>query len=404
MSTLWMDNDRCTLCGACVEDCPFDALEMTENGPQVNANCTLCGACVKSCPEDAIELPDQQQSRQEPAGEWSDIWVLAERRDGRLHRSTAELVGAASRLNPLRGCGLRVVALGGELGDLPGRMCGWPVDDVLLVEDPRLEDCTAEHWAACLAHLVETEHPETILAPATALWRAALPRAAALLHTGLTADCTGLDISDQKNHLLQTRPAFGGDVMATITCNAHRPEMATVRPGVMQPPETEGDAQPAVRRIDAPETAFEIGTELLEVRREEEEAVNIADADIIVAGGRGLGGPEGFDLLREAAEELDAEVASSRPPVDAGWIPYPRQVGQTGTTVQPKLYLACGISGSVQHRVGMQSSDVIIAINTDAEAPIFEIADYGIVGDYRQVLPALTKKLKERRREHVSHA
>jgi electron transfer flavoprotein alpha subunit len=158
-----------------------------------------------------------------------------------------------------------------------------------------------------------------------------------------------------------------------------------------------------VRRVGPPEEIFEMGTELVEVQQDEEEAVNIADADIVVAGGRGLGGPEGFDVLREAAEELGGEVASSRPPVDAGWIPYPRQVGQTGTSVQPKLYLACGISGSVQHRVGMQSSDVIIAVNTDAEAPIFEITDYGIVGDYRQVLPALTKELKERRREHVSH-
>ncbi|MEF8787843.1 MAG: electron transfer flavoprotein subunit alpha/FixB family protein, partial [Planctomycetota bacterium] len=272
-----------------------------------------------------------------------------------------------------------------------------------LAEDARLAERTAEHWARTLADLVESEHPETILAPATALWRAALPRAAALLHTGLTADCTGLDVSKRNGHLLQTRPAFGGDVMATITCPGHRPEMATVRPGVMSPPERDGSAKPSVRQIQPSDEAFEMGTRLLEVQQDEEEAVNIADADIIVAGGRGLGGPEGFELLREAAEELGGEVASSRPPVDAGWMPYPRQVGQTGTTVQPKLYLACGISGSVQHRVGMQSSDLIVAVNTDPDAPIFEIADYGIVGDYRQVLPALVEELKERRRAHVSH-
>jgi len=401
MSSLWVDRDRCTLCGACLEACPFEALEMGGDGPEANANCTLCGACVKACPEDALGVPDAADA-DGPVGQWSGFWVMAEGRDGRLHHSTGELLGAAARLTPVRECCLRVVVLGGELDRIPAELAGWPVDEVLLAEDARLEDRTAEHWAGTLAHLVASEHPETILAPATTLWRAVLPRAAAVLHTGLTADCTGLDVSGRTGDLRQTRPAFGGDVMATITCPGHRPEMATVRPGVMSPPEREGSGEPPVRRIRLPDDAFQAGTHLLEVHQDEEEAVNIAETEVIVAGGRGLGGPEGFELLRQAAEELDGEVASSRPPVDAGWIPYPRQVGQTGTTVQPKLYLACGISGSLQHRVGMQSSDLIVAVNTDPDAPIFEIADYGIVGDYRQVLPALTEELKERGRKHVS--
>ncbi len=284
MSSLWVDTDRCTLCGACLEACPFEAVEMTEDGPEANANCTLCGACVKACPEDALSVPDAAGAG-EPTGEWSGIWVMAEERGGRLHHSTGELVGAAARLAPVRECSLQVVALGGELDHIPGELAGWPVDEVLLAEDTRLEDRTAEHWAATLAHLVESERPETILAPATALWRAVLPRAASVLHTGLTADCTGLDVSGRTGHLRQTRPAFGGDVMATITCPGHRPEMATVRPGVMSVPERDGSDEPTVRRVPPHGEAFQAGTHLLEVRRDEEEAVNIAEASVIVAGG-----------------------------------------------------------------------------------------------------------------------
>ena len=402
MSELEINEDRCTLCGACVRVCPFDALEIEDGELRVNARCTLCGACVEACPEDALRVPEGAGKGNLDKADWSGIWVMAQRQEGALHRATGELVGAASRLAAPRKCSLGVLALGGELEGLADEMAGWPVDVLMLCEHPHLEDTAAEHRAAALAHLVESDNPETILAPATALWRSILPRAASLLHTGLTADCTGLETARENGRLLQTRPAFGGDVMATITCPKHRPEMATVRPGVMKPPEQNGSAPPEVRRIRPPDGVFDTGTELLDVRRSEKDAASIADADVIFAGGRGLGGPEGFDVLREAADELGGEVASSRPPVDAGWMPYPRQVGQTGTTVQPQLYVACGISGSVQHRVGMQSSEVIVAVNTDPDAPIFDIADYGIVGDYREVLPALTAELKERRRAHVS--
>jgi electron transfer flavoprotein alpha subunit len=397
MSELEINVERCTLCGACVKVCPLGAITLGEDAPEVGAACNLCGACVEACPTDALAIPESDTDETFDRDEWSGIWVMAEVRDGELHRATAELVGAGTRLAEARQASLRVVALGTDLEHLADDMAGWPADEFIMIEDERLADRSAGSWAAALDRLVKAEKPETILAPATALWREVLPRAAILLNTGLTADCTGLDICPKTGDLLQTRPAFGGDVMATITCPRSRPEMATVRPGVMQQPTLDGREMPAVRRVSPPDDAFTDGMELLAVEHDEDESVNIADADILVAGGRGLGGPEGFELLRQAAEELGGEVAASRPPVDAGWISYPRQVGQTGTTVQPDLYIACGISGSVQHRVGMQSSGVIVAVNTDPEAPIFQLADYGIVGDYRDVLPELVKELKKRK-------
>jgi electron transfer flavoprotein alpha subunit len=204
---------------------------------------------------------------------------------------------------------------------------------------------------------------------------------AVLCRTGLTADCTGLEVDAESGCLLQTRPAFGGNIMATIVTRRHRPQMATVRPKVMAASERRGSARPPVQRWTIPDGLLADGVEVLERRRESRETVNIAEADVLVAGGRGLGGPEGFDLLRQLAQALGGEVAASRAAVDAGWAPYERQVGQTGKTVQPRLYVAVGISGSVQHRAGMQSASTIVAINSDRAAPIFEFADYGIVGD-----------------------
>jgi electron transfer flavoprotein alpha subunit len=221
-----------------------------------------------------------------------------------------------------------------------------------------------------------------------------MPRVATLAATGLTADCTGLEIEPETGHLLQTRPAFGGNVMATIVTRNHRPQMATVRPRVMPMPERQGDAVPATWNWDVPAGLLGTSVQVLESRTAGEAAVNIGEADVLVAGGRGIGGPDGFELLRDLADALGGELAASRAAVDAGWVPYERQVGQTGKTVQPKLYVAVGISGAVQHRAGMQSSDTIVAVNSDAAAPIFEVADYGIVGDFREIVPRMAEQVR----------
>lgn len=222
-----------------------------------------------------------------------------------------------------------------------------------------------------------------------------MPRVAVLCKTGLTADCTGLEIDPETGNLLQTRPAFGGNVMATIVTARHRPQMATVRPKVMTAPARADAAEPEVHRWTLPDGVLPGGVTVIGREEESRQSVNIADADALVAGGRGLGGPEGFELLRRLADLLGAEVAASRAAVDAGWAPYERQVGQTGKTVHPDLYVAVGISGAVQHRAGMQSSGTIVAVNSDPAAPIFETADYGIVGDYREVLPHVIQQLAE---------
>jgi electron transfer flavoprotein alpha subunit len=223
-----------------------------------------------------------------------------------------------------------------------------------------------------------------------------MPRVAVLCHTGLTADCTGLEIDPDEGNLLQTRPAFGGNVMATIVTRRHRPQMATVRPRVMTPPQRTDDSTPRVEHWRPPADLLEgPDAEILGLTMVAEDTADLAEAEVLVAGGRGMGGPEGFEMLWELADLVGGEVAASRAAVDAGWAPYARQVGQTGKTVQPDLYLAVGISGAVQHRAGMQSSGCIIAVNVDPNAPIFQIGDYGVVGDYREVLPKLIRVLRE---------
>ncbi len=393
---LEIDHEACVLCPRCIEECPYGALSEAAGRIVVSEACTLCGACVDVCPVEAIRL------EREPAGEEAapppqhrGVWVYAEHHDGRLHPVVFELVGKGSELAGALACPLEVVAAGRGLDDLAEQLSGLPVDAVHLAEHPQLAKYTDDAHALAVAHLIGERRPAIVLAGATAQGRSLMPRVAVLCRTGLTADCTGLEIDPATGNLLQTRPAFGGNVMATIVTARHRPQLATVRPKVMAAPAREGTARPEVRRWTLPDGLA--ATRVTVVAREEEsrKSVNIADADVLVAGGRGLGGPEGFELLRRLAGLLGAEVAASRAAVDAGWAPYERQVGQTGKTVHPDLYVAVGISGAVQHRAGMQSSGTVVAINSDPAAPIFEIADYGIVGDYREVLPHVIRELAD---------
>jgi electron transfer flavoprotein alpha subunit len=325
---------------------------------------------------------------------WRGVLIYGEHHEGRLHHVALELVGKGAELAEALDCPLEVVVLGDELGAIPGQLAGLPVDRVHLVQHAALADHRDGPCAEALARLIAEQRPEIVLAGATSRGRSLMPRVAVLCATGLTADCTGLEIEPDTGNLRQTRPAFGGNVMATIVTRRHRPQMATVRPKVLDLPTPSGSAQPVVRRWTPRDELLRAGVEIIERRRGARESVNIAEADVLVSGGRGIGGAEGFDLLRELADLLGGEVAASRAAVDAGWAPYERQVGQTGKTVQPGLYVAVGISGSVQHRAGMQSAGTIVAVNSDPEAPIFQVADYGIVGDWRRVVPAIIGGLR----------
>jgi len=272
------------------------------------------------------------------------------------------------------------------------RLIAHGADEVLLVADPALAEFSDDAYASVLSRLIQDRQPEVVLCGATTIGRSFFPRVAVEVGTGLTADCTGLDIDPERRLLLQTRPAFGGNIMATIICPSRRPQMATVRPRVMKIAAPDQSRAGEVIRVDDA-GPIEVRTRLVEAVREVTDKVDLAGAEVIVTGGRGLGHAEGFDLLRRLAERLGGVVGASRGAVDNGWIDYAHQVGQTGRTVAPKLYIACGVSGAVQHLVGMQSSDVIVAINSDAQAPIFGVATYGIVGDLYQVVPAMLTEL-----------
>lgn len=403
---LHIDHEACTLCLRCIEECPYDALAESQGRIAVTPECTLCGACVEICPVEAIgldatapvagrpvapESPERVSERDTHRG----IWVYGEHHQGRLHPVVFELIGKGMELAGARVCSLEVVAVGADLGDVAAQLAGLPLDAVHLVEHPALAAYRDDLYGLAIAHMIAERRPEIMLAGATSQGRSLMPRVAVLCKTGLTADCTGLDIHAETGNLLQTRPAFGGNVMATIVTAHHRPQLATVRPKVMAPPAGRGQAVPEVRRWAPPPELMATRVEVLEQGQQTQQTVNIAEADALVAGGRGLGGPEGFELLGRLAAALGAEVAASRAAVDAGWVPYERQVGQTGKTVHPDLYVAVGISGAVQHRAGMQSCGTIVAVNNDPAAPIFEIADYGIVGDYREVLPPLIEQLTQ---------
>ncbi len=321
--------------------------------------------------------------------------MFAEQRNGRLKSVAYELLGRGRELADTLKADLSAVCFGHNIEEA-GQLIASGADKVYLVDSPELADNQEDLYTGQLVELIRQYRPEIVLAGATSLGRAFIPRVAAVLGTGLTADCTGLGIDAESGLLRQTCPTFGGNIMATVICPTKRPQMSTVRPRVFRRRAPDYGRKGQIIKVDFNREGITSRTKLLGFVEELAETTRIEDSDIIVAGGRGLGKGENFKMLEELAGVLGAAVASSRPPVDEGWLPYSRQVGQTGKTVCPRLYFACGISGAVQHLVGMQTSDVIVAINDDPRAPIFEVATYGIVGDLFQVVPMLIEKLKNR--------
>jgi len=387
--------EKCVGCGACLRSCPVDALSIVEKKAVVSDACNLCGMCIKSCPVDAIVLHHVTGGGAGLEG-YSGIMVAVELRDGRPDRSTLELLGEARRLS---GGARRVTALliCAEPGDIPSELTRYGADRVLAAVHPGLEHYLTEPFTAVLAAAIRADKPEIVLAAATTQGRDLMPRVAKTLETGLTADCTELRIDPDTNQLMQTRPAFGGNIMATIVCDRTRPQMSTVRPGVMKRLEPDDSRRVLVERLPVDDGMVAGRSTLLEFIPSVGNEIDLTESEVIVSGGRGMKGPENYGMLHELAELLGGSVGASRAAVDSGWIPYPRQVGQTGKTVQPRKYIAVGISGAVQHRVGMQSSDEIFAVNRDPDAPVFTFANHGFVGDLFEMIPALINEIKRRR-------
>jgi electron transfer flavoprotein alpha subunit len=388
-----VDKEKCTGCETCVSACPFGLIDIIDGTAVINLEgCNLCGACVEACTFEAIRI--EKEIEQALYGdEHKGVWVFAENRNGEIKSVAFELLAKGRELADTLKTELCAVCIGSGIKGVE-RLMEQGADKVYVIDDPALASQTEDPYVAELTRLARQYKPEIILAGATPFGRSFFPRVAAQLHTGLTADCTGLDIDTEKKLLRQTRPTFGGNIMATIICPARRPQMATVRPRVFRRSLLHGSHTGQIIRLDFNKDGVTSKTKLLNFVADLIEKVKLEDADIIVAGGRGLGKPENFHLIREMAAALGAAVGSSRPPVDEGWISYPHQVGQTGKTVCPKLYIAVGISGAVQHLAGMQTADCIIAINNDPDAPIFQVATYGLVGDLFKIVPLLTERLK----------
>ena len=391
-------NDKCVGCALCIKACPFGAIIGVNKKAIIDLHkCNLCGACVPTCKFKAILL---EKPKGEPAkkdlSSYKGVWVFAEQKKSKVQSVSYELIGKARELADKLNTHVGAVLIGGNGVETEAQalICSG-ADNVYLVESPQLANFLDEPYTNVLVRLIEKYKPEIVLSGATFIGRSLMSRVAVKIDAGLTADCTGLDIDPAKKILLQTRPAFGGNIMATIISPNHRPQMSTVRHKVFVQPELDKHRKGKIIKEAFPISELASRTTLLDVVEEVENLVNLAEADIIVSGGRGLGAPENFKIIRELAEVLGAAVGSSRAAVDAGWIAYSHQVGQTGRTVAPKIYIACGISGQIQHLVGMQSSKIIVAINKDPDAPIFKVATYGIVGDIFQVVPALTKKFKQ---------
>jgi electron transfer flavoprotein alpha subunit len=396
MPLLEIDKDKCIGCGGCIDSCPFGALSLVDDLVVVNDKCTACGACLLACPVHALNLPESRpQKAIENLAAYSGVWVWMEQFHGRTGNISIEMLGQGRKLADKRKVALTACVLGYNVEHIAKEAISFGADRVFLVDDESLAAYTTAPYASTLISLIREYKPEIFLLGASARGRDLAGSVATVLYTGLTADCTGLDIDPENGLLLQTRPAFGGNIMATIICPNHRPQMSTVRQRVFETPIADSRRQGQVIPIKAAMRADQITAHVVDSILEKDE-VNLADARIIVSGGHGVRGPAGFETIRKLAEVLGGAVGSSRSAVDAGWISYAHQIGQTGRTVRPDLYIACGISGQIQHLAGMKTSKVIVAINTNPDAPIFNVANYGIVGDLFQVVPALTEQFKKK--------
>lgn len=385
--------EACKGCRLCIKSCPFSAITLDDQKKAViGMACTECGTCVEKCPFHAIEKTAAEKEKADISA-YHGVWVFAEQRAGKLMPVVIELLGEGRKLAEQIGTELCAVLLGENVADLARECIGYGADKVYVADAPELKDYTTDAYTKVIYEAIQQYKPEIVLCGATHIGRDLGPCLSVKCETGLTADCTKLEIDPVDHKIMQTRPAFGGNLMATIVCPEHRPQMSTVRPGVMEKAAFDPDRTGEIVTLQPVFADGDLRVKVLEIVKNLENAVSLTDAKVIVAGGMGLGSKEGFDLLAKLADRLGGVVAASRACVDAGWAPHSWQVGQTGTTVKPAIYIACGISGAIQHVAGMKDSGYIVAINKNPSAAIFELADYGIVGDLYDVIPAILDAL-----------
>ncbi|MHB1651989.1 MAG: FAD-binding protein [Desulfitobacteriaceae bacterium] len=433
-----VDQAKCIGCGACIVECPVEALDLIDGIATVDPNkCKENGSCVPVCPSNALVLNSKAVSsetttkaneKRDPEGGvkkefnsqeplkiirsqvtpvaggdvWSGVWVIIEYNHGKVAPVSWELLGEGRKLADALDCELCGVITGYEASHVITEAFAYGAEKVYIVDDPVLKEFRTEPYAEAITNLVTKYQPEIILMGATAVGRDVFPAVATRLKTGLTADCTVLGIDPETKLLLQTRPAFGGNIMATILCKTRRPQMSTVRPRVMgMPPHVEGRSGEIIRE-ELGLSEDKVRTKVLEFIAGDAKSIFLDKAEIIVSVGLGIGSQKNVYLIEELADALGATLACTRGVVEAGWMSRDHQVGQTGVTVRPKVYIAIGISGAIQHLVGMETSDFIIAVNNDPEAGILRVANYGIVGDLFQVVPAMTAEFKKRLQHGVA--
>lgn len=396
MSRLVINHEKIKDIEKLIRICPFGAMEKRDGKLFINSGCKMCKVCVKKGPKGAIEFVEDKTESIDKS-QWKGVAVYVEHLNGKIHPITMELIGKARKLASKIDHPVYAVFLGSQIKDNARKLLHYGVDEVFVYDNEKLKDFRIEPYTAAFEDFANKIRPSIILVGATPIGRSLAPRVAARLKTGLTADCTKLEVKENTD-LVQIRPAFGGNVMAQIITPNTRPQLATVRYKVMSAPEREKEAKGKITLMDIDSSKLASDIKVLKVTNKEQD-IDLTEADVIVVAGRGVKSEKDLDMIKELADLLGGQLATTRPLIEAGWSDPRRQIGLSGRTVKPKLIITCGVSGAVQFVAGMSSAENIFAINTDEDAPIFDVAHYGIVGDLYEIIPILIKNIKERNKE-----